>query len=55
MEQSLSWEANRRSVSQEIPSFFMEPKGPLLCLKETAIRPYLGPFESSPYRHTLFL
>jgi len=46
MEQSHSWEANRHSATQEIPSL-MEPERSLLCSQEFASDPYPEPDEFS--------
>jgi hypothetical protein len=51
MEQS-PWEADSRSVSEEIPPSFMEPDGLSPCSQEPAAGPYPVPFESSSHPHT---
>jgi hypothetical protein len=49
MEQSPSWEANSRSVSQEIHLPCIEPEGLLPFSQEPATGSYLEPNETSPY------
>ena len=53
MEDSLSWEANRYSASQEIPSFFMETQGLLRHSQVSATCPYPEPASSSPCPYIL--
>ena len=49
MEQSLSWEANLFSDSQEIPPHFIEPEGSLPHSQVPATCPYPEPARSSLY------
>jgi hypothetical protein len=47
--QSISWEANSFSVTQEIPSIFMESEGSLPCSQHPATGLYSDIHESNPY------
>ena len=49
MGQNPSWEANRFSASQEIPSHFMEPEGSLPYLQLPATCHYPEPARLSIY------
>jgi hypothetical protein len=53
MQQCPSWEADSRSVSQEIPRL-MEPKDSVPCSQEPATGPCPEPDESTPHPPTLF-
>jgi hypothetical protein len=55
MEQIPSWNANRRSVSQEIRHRLWEVEGSLLCSQQQATDPYPEPDEFSLQLHTPFL
>jgi hypothetical protein len=55
MEQSSSGEANSHSANEEIPHFYMEPKGSLPRSQGHATGPYTEPDESNPHLPTLFL
>jgi hypothetical protein len=51
MEQSTCSEANRFSVSQEIPPHFMQPQDSLPHSQVPATCPYPEPARSNPYPH----
>lgn len=54
MEQNASYQADGRSVNQEILLFFMEPVGWLPCSQEPATKYYSEPYECSPHPHIPF-
>jgi hypothetical protein len=55
MELSPSWEAARRSATQEISQHFMAPEASLPCSQEPSNDPYPKPDQSSPYHSILSL
>jgi hypothetical protein len=49
-----SWVAARRSATEEIPQYVMEPEGLLPCSQELFTSPCSDPDQSSPYNLILF-